>query len=81
MPVMSAKQQEDESEQEETSVQELVARLQTAPAGDATVNGYIVHLLNRMGAVEVRNAIAAAFEQDRVDPDIIQQYDLMLRQG
>lgn len=50
--------------------------LQHAPADDATANGYIVHVLYRMQAVEAREAIFDAFEQDKVDPKIMQSYDV-----
>jgi hypothetical protein len=57
-------------------VNRMANLLQHAPAEDATVNGYIVHVLHRMRAVEAREAISDAFEQDKVDPKIIQPYDV-----
>ena len=50
--------------------------LHHAPADDATANGYIVHVLYRMQAVEAREAIFDAFEQGKVDPKIMQPYDV-----
>ncbi len=50
--------------------------LRRAPADDATANGYIVHILDRMQAVETHDIIFEAFEQDKVDPKIIQPYDV-----
>ncbi len=50
--------------------------LYRAPADDATANGYIVHILDRMEAVEAGEAILDAFEQDKVDSKIIQPGDV-----
>jgi hypothetical protein len=58
----------------------LINWLQKAPAADATVNGYLVFILNRMKAIEAREAIATAFEQDRVDTRIMQWHDVTMFQ-
>jgi hypothetical protein len=58
----------------------LIDWLQEAPAADATVNGYLVFILNRMKAIEAREAITTAFEQDRVDTRIMQWHDVTMFQ-
>jgi hypothetical protein len=59
----------------------LVRLLQCATATDATANGYLVHILDRLAAVEAGADIAAAFAQDKVDPGIIQPYDVEFLPG
>jgi hypothetical protein len=61
-------------------VEELIYRLQKAPAHDAELNAYIVYLFDQMEAVEASEAIDDAFEQDRVDTSIIQWYDVHMLQ-
>lgn len=55
--------------------------LRRGPVDDATANGYIVYMLDRMEAIEAREAILDAFEQDKVDPKIMQPYDVDFLNG
>ena len=57
-------------------VQGFVQRLNTPPPYNAVVNAYIIFVLNRLHAKEARQAIASAFEQGKVDLDIIQPMDV-----
>ncbi len=50
--------------------------LHHAPADDATANAYLVHVLDRMDAVEASETILDAFEQNKIDPKIMQPYDV-----
>jgi hypothetical protein len=57
-------------------INRLAGLLQHSPADDATSNGYLVHVLYRMQAVEAREAILDAFEQGKVDLSIMQPQDV-----
>jgi hypothetical protein len=51
--------------------------LQNSTSFDATLNGYIIMFLNDMEALDdVHETISEAFEQNRVDPEIITPEDL-----
>jgi hypothetical protein len=50
--------------------------LEHASADDATANAYIVHVLDRMQAFGASESIIDAFEQDKVDLDIVQPEDI-----
>ena len=51
--------------------------LRNTKTSDPTVNAYIIHFLREMDAVDdVRETIESAFDEDRVDPDIIALEDL-----
>jgi len=52
-------------------LQALAERLQAGRTDNASVNAFIVFVLDRLDAVEVKGAIRAAFEQGRVDTSIM----------
>jgi hypothetical protein len=54
----------------------LADLLRRAPANEAKMNGYLVHVLDRLQAVEAKAAILEAFDQDKVDPKIMQPGDV-----
>jgi hypothetical protein len=51
-----------------TGLTDLLRRAATA---DARANAYIVHVLDRLEAVEARKVILAAFEQGKIEERII----------
>lgn len=59
----------------------LIDRLRQAPAAAARMNGYLVFILNKMEAIEARDAIAEAFAQDRIDTRIMQWHDVSMLHG
>jgi hypothetical protein len=54
----------------------LASRLSAPPPYNAIVNGYIVFVLDRLKAVEAREAIADAFKQGKIATDIMQPGDV-----
>jgi hypothetical protein len=60
-------------------IKTLINRLQTAPAAEATANGYLVYILNRMKAIEAKAAIDSAFAQKKVDRSIIHAREIDLK--
>jgi len=54
----------------------LARLLRDAAVDDVQANAYIVYILDRMEAVEAADAIAAAFDEGKVDERIIQLYDV-----
>lgn len=67
---------ETHSERRTDVVDGLICLLQRAPVEDTTANAYVVHILWRLRAVEAREAISEAFELDKIDPSIVQPYDV-----
>lgn len=57
-------------------VRRLADLLRRAPAEDAEANAYIVWGLNSLEAVEARETVVEAFEQQKVDDSIIAPHDL-----
>ncbi len=58
------------------ALQLLAERLQPGGAENGMVNAYIVFVLNRLEAVEVKDAIRLAFEQGRVDTETMDARDV-----
>lgn len=54
----------------------LAQLLRDASADDAEANAYIVHVLDRLQAIEAADTIAEAFQQGKVDESIVQPYDV-----
>jgi hypothetical protein len=54
----------------------LIRLLSEGTAADAEANACLVHVLDRLGAVEARDAIAAAFQQGKVDRKIMEPADV-----
>jgi len=52
-------------------VDELTGLLRRASADDAQANAYLVHILDKLEASEAAEVIADAFEQDKVEEEII----------
>lgn len=61
-------------------VNKFARLLRQATADDAEANAYLVHVLDRMEAVEAADVVSEAFGQDKVDTRIVQPYDLDLLQ-
>jgi hypothetical protein len=57
-------------------VRRLADLLHRAPAEDAEANAYIAWVLNSLEAVEARETVAEAFEQQKIDDSIIAPYNL-----
>lgn len=57
-------------------IERLTRYLQESPDDDDTANGYVVHILDSMRAVEAGDAIVEAFEQEKVDLRIVQLHDI-----
>jgi hypothetical protein len=57
-------------------VDRLARLLQDASVDDATANAYIVHVLDRLQAVEAADVISEAFEHGKVDESIVAPYDV-----
>ena len=54
----------------------LADRLQAGQTDNAIVNAYIVFVLNRLDAIEVKDALRLAFENGRVDTGIMDPRDI-----
>ena len=65
-------------EQRSAVIAGLVRRLKDPAFAEPSVNAYIVFVLNRMKATPARRAIIAAFEQGKVDTNIMQPSDVQL---
>jgi hypothetical protein len=59
-------------------VNQLAGLLAASTKEEANFNGYIVFVLERLEAVEVKEVIEAAFEQKKVDPRVFKQSSLAL---
>jgi hypothetical protein len=57
-------------------VRRLADLLHRAPAEDAEANAYVAWVLNSLEAVEARETVAKAFEQQKIDDSITAPYDL-----
>jgi len=53
-------------------------RLLSEGTADAEANAYLMHVLDRLAAGEARDAIAAAFQQGKVDPKIMGPANVIL---
>jgi hypothetical protein len=58
-----------------TGLTDLLRRAATA---NARANAYIVHILDRLGAVEAKKVIVAAFEQGKIDERIVDPRSLKM---
>lgn len=59
-------------------VNQLAGLLAASTKEEANFNGYIVFVLDRLEAIEVKEVIEAAFEQKKVDPCVFKQSSLAL---